>query len=174
MQDNSTRRKWIRKHHYYFVQSYFYGFVQRHPASSLEMYSYEDFRERAEEALLESWYLVYDQIKESHPDVERIEIDKLEYSAISVDEFNTIVVITLPPPQATTESYFIGVYYHHSEDKDTVYEFRYFTLEYHDEDNSAFCELKEVQHCLISFSENLTESEFVEKIKCITNVKKAT
>jgi len=167
MQDNSTRRKWIRNHHYFFVQSYFYGFVQRHPASSLEMYSDEDNRNSIEEGLLESWYWVYDQIQESDPNAEKIEIDKLEYSAISVDEFKTILVITLPPPQATTESYYIGVYYHHSEDKDTVYEFRYFTLEYQNEYNSVLCELKEGQHCLIGFSENLNVREFVERIKSI-------
>ena len=44
---------------------------------------------------------------------------------------------------------------------------RYFTLEYHDRVKSALCEITVDGHSIWEVNDNLSENEFLEKIKSI-------
>ncbi|TAL68539.1 MAG: hypothetical protein EPN82_09680 [Bacteroidetes bacterium] len=166
MEKDSTERKGIRNQHYFFVQSFLYDYIHRHPFASLEFFNGLFLQHSMEESLKGIWDFTYSAIQESDPNVERIEIEKLPYTVSVIDEFRTIVVITLPDPLSMTESYYVGIYYQLI-DKRTDPEIRYFTLEYHNIRKSALCELSECKHTLWGFTKNLSVDEFIEDIKSI-------
>lgn len=166
MKKDSTEKKGIREQHYFFVQSFLYDYIYRHPFASLEFFTGVIKLHSVKEYLIGIWDFTYTALRDTIPNVEKIEIDKLPYTVKVIDEFRTIVVITLPEPQSMTESYYVGIYYQHM-DKKSNPKFRYFTLEYHHNNKSAFCELTDDGHSLFGFHGILSEDEFIEEIKCI-------
>ena len=99
-----------------------------------------------------------------------------DYHTTIIEDSKTIVVFTLPKPQAITESYYVGVYLHlidpdempENNGFDYIFpkaEFRYFTLEYHTSEMTALCEWRNGNHLLYDFYGNLSEKELLNKIK---------
>ncbi|TAL70510.1 MAG: hypothetical protein EPN82_02550 [Bacteroidetes bacterium] len=166
MEKVSTEIKDIREQHYFFAQGFLYDFIQRHPDASLDMFSIEFWRDSIPEHLKELWDVTFSEIQELDTNAEKIEVDRLPYIVKVIDEFLTIVVITLPVPQEMTESYYVGIIYRKT-DKNSEPNFRYFTLEYHNKRKSAICELSECKHTLWGFTKNLSVDEFIEEIKSI-------
>ncbi|TAL70175.1 MAG: hypothetical protein EPN82_06050 [Bacteroidetes bacterium] len=168
MEKDSTEIKGIRNKHYFFSQRFLFDFIQRHPDASLDMFCLEFWRDSMPEHLKELWDITFSKIQELDPSVEKIEVDKLPYTVRVIDEFQTIVVITLPVPQEMTESYYVGILFQKI-DKNSEPNFRYFTLEFHNKRKSAICELSECKHTLWGFTKNLNEDEFIEEIKSIVS-----
>jgi hypothetical protein len=119
--------------------------------------------------LINIWNQVYDEVIEIDPEIEKIEIQSLPFIVTEIDLLKTLVVITLPEPQAMTESYYVGIYYKNNGINSET-KFRYFTLEYHDKDRSALCEINNEGHHLFGIGKNLSQEEFVEAIKSIVGL----
>jgi hypothetical protein len=156
----------IRLQHYFFVQNNLYNFIDCFTKDSLEMFSSDRWLDRMGTYLRNIWNQVYDEIIELDPESEKIEIQSLPFTVTKIDLQKNLVVITLPEPQAMTESYFIGICYETNENKSNT-KFRYFTLEYHDIDRSAICEINNEGHHLFGIGKILSQEEFIEAIKGI-------
>jgi len=169
MEANVNTEKTIRYHHYLFAQYVLLDYVLKRPKQSLEMFGTLDNEFFAIKHLKTIWYQIYAQF----PAIKKVDFTGIFYSVIKFDALKTLVVVTLPKPQALTEAYFVGIYYQiideHSEP-----EIRYFTLEYHYENESAICELQKGLHSLKGFGSNLSKEEFTEKIKEIISYQKPT
>ena len=159
MEVDVTTEKTVRYHHYLFAQHVLLDYVLKRPKQSLEMFGTKDNEFFAIKHLKTIWYQIYAQF----PVIEKVDFTGIFYSVIKFDALKTLVVVTLPKPQALTESYFVGIYYQHV-DEHSEPEIRYFTLEYHDENESAVCELHQGQHTIYDLSDNLTNEEFRNKI----------
>ena len=153
----------IRDQHYFFTQKVLYNYLIRHTEGSLAMFTSDNDKDFAHSQLKALWYKAYTSYKDLIPDIQKIDYSGLPFTAIKVDEAITIVVLTLPEPLAMTESYFIGICYYKS-DSDSKVSFRYFTLEYHDSNKCALCEVKEDVHLLVDFLKTCDSKKFLDEI----------
>ena len=145
----------IREHHYYFVQRELYDFIQRHTEVSFNHFCEPNLHNFAIKLLKAIWYETYTELG----NIQKVDFDGITFSVTNIDELRTLVVLTLPVPQAMTESYFVGIVY-----GEIKTESRYFTLEYDDENKTSLCELRDGQHLLLDFDKILSKEEFIKKI----------
>jgi len=176
----------IRDHHYHFTRYSFYNFFADHSYQAIKLFRFDEnlkgivSEEGTKECNLNIvknlWYNTYVKIRTANPNVERVDFTGFNYHTVVIDDSKTIVVFTLPMPQAITESYYVGVYLNQLDPNekpevngfDYIFpkaEFRYFTLEYHTSEITAFCKWRNGNHLLYDFYGNLTEKEFLNKIK---------
>ena len=143
----------VRYYHYFFAQKLLFRTVLENPLKAFLIFKDQ---ENSHEFLQGLWELVL----ADNSDNQEIEA-KFKVRNIEVGKFESIVVIKIVKPlaRATTESYFIGMYFNLQ-----YKEFRYFTLEKSLETN-AFCEIREEIHCLLSFFDGIDEDKFVRRIK---------
>ena len=160
MDFETTSGTGIRYHHYLFAQHVMLNYVLNRPKQSLEMFGTGDNDFFAIKHLKTIWYQIYSQFKE----IEKVDFEGMSYTVNKIDNQKTLIVFTLPMPQFRTESYFIGIFYQII-DENSEPEIRYFTLESHNENEAAFCELRQGQHTILDLSETLNNDEFINRIK---------
>ena len=169
MSNPSNTKDQIREHNYFFAQQKLYDYINSRTADSLTLFLKNDMTE----ILNNRWEKTYADYINLDPDIEKLDSSGLAYTFNFIGNESGVAIITLPKPQALTESYYIGIYYHDeniSPDSDFWYfidpvEFRYFTLEYHDKRKSALCELEHSNHRNYGVRGILTAEEFLEAIK---------
>ena len=144
----------VRYYHYFFAQKLLYKTVFDYPLDAFLIFKDQ---ENSQELLQGLWQLVLSDYSDNQEIEARFKVRNIE-----LGKFESIVVIKIVKPvaRATTESYFIGMYFNLKQK-----EFRYFTLEKSFDEN-AFCEIRgEELHCLLSFFEGVNEDKFVRRIK---------
>jgi hypothetical protein len=155
----------VRLHHYFFVQFRLFNFFkdrQDRISFILDNFHYDDMQHTLE--IL--WLQAYTQNRNIIPKNKKMECVGLSSVLEKIDKNRQIILITLPTPQALTESYYVAVYIRTIENTDSA-ELRYFTLEYHDEEKSAICELSQGGHTLHGIVKNLDKEKFIEIVKNI-------
>ena len=185
MELKNDKTKMVREHHYFFAQKTLFDYVYKNAFRVLENLRIDkDLKEivnitgwnnEALKFIKRLWFQTYTDLVPVYPDMEKIEFAGIDFKTYEIDDSKTIILFTLPLPQAISESYSIGIYFNVEDVNQKVQdsldglifpriEIRYFTLEYHNEKESAFCELHQGQHTIYDLSDNLTNEEFRNKI----------
>lgn len=168
-----------RMQHYLFAHKRLPKLFHQNPLRLIE----ELRSDQAQEFLVDFWEAIADNLELDEED----QATSTGLNLISKEEKDYgIIVISLPPPQASPEAYFIGLWMSYSNDyKKTP--FRYFTLELENDldeeddqfvhsqniasQNAVFCEWTETgEHINYDKNPTPTVEKFIETIESLTGV----